>query len=232
MATFDKSKVITGVNAEQAVIEKKYWFADHIGNLKGYVENNICDHISILKQQWDIQSGTAPFVDENGVEWECIYPCEESVLGDTKMIDLEKETKVDKLKNVIVNCMSLVDRQEVSSCLELMASTYKELTDKSCTPEPVPEHADTDLFVGICAERIEELNGVCTYISATAYYMDGCRWGPDKGLLEEYVDHVCEQHGMDNIERMYVASRIVYLGEIACSAGSRVVTGIARSLEW
>lgn len=99
MTTFDKSKVISGANAEQAEVGKKYWCSNYIGYLKDYVKNDNYEHVNILASVQDIERENAPFIDTDGADWEFIYPYDES-------LDQEKNKVIASLKDSISEFMN------------------------------------------------------------------------------------------------------------------------------
>lgn len=77
MAVFDESKVINALHPEKAEVGKKYWFADNIVQLKGFVVG--CDDGKpiVLTKVLETPSCQWPFEAENSYTYSFLYPYEE-----------------------------------------------------------------------------------------------------------------------------------------------------------
>lgn len=78
MAEFDESKVINGLHTDKAEVGKKYWFADNMTKLKGYIERDHRDFVYVLGNiREDLDCPFAPSAIDCAVFFAFVYPYEE-----------------------------------------------------------------------------------------------------------------------------------------------------------
>lgn len=73
MAEFDESKVINALNADKAIMGKKYYFNDSLYDLMDYVKRGSTFIVGTLEKVVD---GSEPFKKCGGTTWSYIYPYE------------------------------------------------------------------------------------------------------------------------------------------------------------
>lgn len=75
MAEFDESKVINALHVDKAEVGKQYYFADTLLKLKQVVEDCDEDRLGVCSNV--IENDETPFVKNERVRWEYLYPYEE-----------------------------------------------------------------------------------------------------------------------------------------------------------
>lgn len=74
MPKFNESKVINELHIDKAEVGKKYWFDDHLGNLKTKVEK---EEKSLELKSINHEDSLYPFIMGNNFSYELLYPYEE-----------------------------------------------------------------------------------------------------------------------------------------------------------
>ena len=137
---------------------------------------------------------------------------------------MTKEEVVQEIKNGIVDCMSLIDEENVDGCVDRMLNLCYRL-DANNLFDLINKIADKfDV-------RIQKLNNLVDYIEKTAWYTDGTGF-VSADTLENYVDHIAEVEELDKMDRCYIFSKIARDSRISCGAGQIIARGLFKSIEW
>ena len=135
-----------------------------------------------------------------------------------------KEEVVQEIKNGIVDCMSLIDTEDVDGCIDWMlnlcykldANNLFDLTKKI-----------TDKF----DVRAQKLNNLVDYIETTARYTEDT--GSDSTeALANYIDHIAKVEALDEMDRCYILTKITRDKHVTCYAVQIIARGLFKSIEW
>ena len=137
---------------------------------------------------------------------------------------MTKEEVVQEIKNGIVDCMSLIDTEDVDGCIDRMLNLcYKldvnnlfDLTNKI-----------TDKF----DVRVQKLNNLVDYIETTLKYA-GCAGFDSTEALENYIDHIAKVEMLDEMDRCYILTKITRDKHVTCYAVQIIAYGLFKSIEW
>lgn len=137
---------------------------------------------------------------------------------------MTKEEVVQEIKNGIVDCMSLIDTEDVDGCIDRMlnlcykldANNLFDLTKKI-----------TDKF----DVRVQKLNNLVDYIETTARYTEDT--GSDSTeALANYIDHIAKVEALDEIDRCYILTKITRDKHVTCYAVQIIACGLFKSIKW
>lgn len=151
---------------------------------------------------------------------------------------MAKEEVVQEIKNRIVDCMSLIDAENVEGCVSRMLNTVRRLIIQN-------EINVTEYLCYLCNTlynltnkttdkldtKVQKLNNLLEYIETTAKYTDDTSFDSTEGL-ENYIDHIADVEGLDVMDRCYIFTRIVRDSRISCDAGQTIARGLFKSIKW
>lgn len=144
---------------------------------------------------------------------------------------MTKEEAVHEVKNSIVDCMSLIDKENVDGCVDKMLSICYKLMVNNQTTIKDDILTLTDKITDKFDVRVQKLNNLVEYIETTAWYTDGTGFDT-ADTLENYIDHIADVERLDEMDRCYIFTRIARDGRIACGAGQIVARGLFKGIEW
>ena len=140
---------------------------------------------------------------------------------------MAKEEEVQEIKNCIVDCMSLIDTENVDGCIDKMlnlcnkfkVNNLYDLTNKT-----------TDNFDA----RVQKLNNIVDYIETTLKY-GACAgrtsFDPAEALAN-YIDSIAEVEMLDEMDRCYIVTEIIRNKHVTCYAVQIIAQGLFKSIEW
>lgn len=140
---------------------------------------------------------------------------------------MTKEEVVQEIKNGIVDCMSLIDTEDVDRCIDRMlnlcykldANNLFDLTNKI-----------TDKF----DVRVQKLNNLVDYIEKTLKYAGcaGCTGFDSTEALANYIDHIAKVEALDEMDRCYILTKITRDKHVTCYAVQIIARGLFKSIKW
>lgn len=136
---------------------------------------------------------------------------------------MTKEEVVQEIKNGIVDCMSLIDEENIDGCVDRMLNLCYKLGANNLfdlTNNPV-DYIDV---------RIRKLNNLVDYIEATVRYTENT--GYNASSVENYIDHIAEVEELDEMDRCYILTKITRDKHVTCYAGQIIARGLFKSIKW
>lgn len=140
---------------------------------------------------------------------------------------MTKEEVVQEIKNSIVDCMSLIDAENVDGCVNKMLSLCHKLEVNNLIDLT---NKITDKF----DVRVQKLNNIVAYIEMTLKYAGcaGCTGFDSTEGLENYIDHITKVEELDEMDRCYILTKITRDKHVTCYAGQIVARGLFKSIKW
>ena len=133
---------------------------------------------------------------------------------------MAKEEVVQEIKNGIVDCMSLIDIENVEGCIDKMLNLCNKL--KVNNLYGLTNKSDV---------RVQKLNDLVDYIEKTARYTEDT--GSDSTeALENYIDHIAKVEALDEMDRCYIVTEITRNKHVTCYAVQIVARGLFKSIKW
>ena len=156
---------------------------------------------------------------------------------------MTKEEVVQEIKNSLVDCMSLIDTEDVDGCLDKMrnlcykldANNLFDLTNKTIDKSDVTIKDDLLAFINKIIDksdvRIQKLNNLVDYIETTAQYTENTSYDVSS-VLENYIDHIAKVEELDEMDRCYILTEITRDKCVTCYAGQIIARGLFKSIKW
>lgn len=140
---------------------------------------------------------------------------------------MTKEQVVQEIKNSIVDCMSLIDTEDIEGCINKMLSLCHKLEINNLFDLT---NKTTDNFDA----RVQKLNNIVDYIETTLKYA-ACAgrtsFDPIEAL-ENHIDHIAEAEMLDEMDRCYIVTEIIRNKHVTCYAAQIIAQGLFKSIEW
>lgn len=144
---------------------------------------------------------------------------------------MAKEEVIQEIKNGIIDCMSLIDTENVDGCIDRMLDLCRKLRDNNQATIKENLFDLTNKIIDKSDVRVQNLNKLVDFIETTAWYTNGTGFDP-ADTLEHYVDHIAKVEELDETDRCYIFSKIVRDSNISCVAGQIIAHGLFKSIEW
>ena len=161
---------------------------------------------------------------------------------------MTKEEVVQEIKNSIVDCMSLIDEENVDGCIDKMLNLCHKLVvnnqvtikdDLLDLTNKTIDKSDVTIKDGLLAlinkiidksdVRIQKLNNLVDYIETTVWYMENT--DHDASSIENYIDHIAKVKELDEMDRCYILTKITRDKCVTCYAGQIIARGLFKSIE-
>lgn len=137
---------------------------------------------------------------------------------------MAKEEVVQEIKNGIVDCMSLIDIENVEGCIDKMLNLCNKLKVNNL-------YGLTNKIIDKSDVRVQKLNDLVDYIEKTARYTEDT--GSDSTeALENYIDHIAKVEALDEMDRCYIVTEITRNKHVTCYAVQIVARGLFKSIKW
>ncbi len=139
---------------------------------------------------------------------------------------MTKEEVVQEIKNGIVDCMSLIDTEDIDGCIDRMLNLCYKLDANNLLDltKKITDKFDVDA-------RVQKLNNLVDYIETTARYTEDT--GSDSTeALENYIDHIAKVEALDEMDRCYILTKIARDKHVTCYAGRIIARGLFKNIEW
>lgn len=140
---------------------------------------------------------------------------------------MTKEEVVQEIKNGIVDCMSLIDIENVEGCIDRMLNLCNKLKVNNL-------YDLTNKVIDKSDVRVQKLNDLVDYIETTLKYA-ACT--EDTGSysiepLENYIDHIAGVEMLDEMDSCYILTEITRNKHVTCYAVQIIARGLFKSIEW
>lgn len=134
---------------------------------------------------------------------------------------------VQEIKNCIVDCMSLIDTENVEGCIDRMLNLCNKLEINNL-------YGLTNKAIDKFDVRVQKLNNLVDYIETTAWYTGcvGCTGFDSTEALENYIDHIAKVEALDEMDRCYILTKITRDKHVTCYAVQIIARGLFKSIEW
>ena len=135
---------------------------------------------------------------------------------------MTKEEIVQEIKNGIVDCMSLIDTEDVDGCIDRMLNLcYKlDVNNLFDLTKKITDKFDV---------RVQKLNNLVDYIEKTARYTEGT--GSDSTeALANYIDHIAKVEALDEMDRCYILTKITRDKHVTCYAVQIIARGLFKNI--
>ena len=144
---------------------------------------------------------------------------------------MTKEEVVQEIKNGIVDCMSLIDTEDVDGCIDRMLDLCHMLVFHNQVTIKDDLFALTNKIIDKSDVRVQKLNNLVNYIETTAWYTEGTGFD-STDTLENYIDHIAKVEALDEMDRCYILTKITRDKHVACYAVQIIARGLFKSIEW
>lgn len=144
---------------------------------------------------------------------------------------MAKEEVIQEIKNGIVDCMSLIDTENVDGCIDRMLDLCHKLRDNNQATIKDNLFDLTNKIIDKSDVRVQNLNKLVDFIETTAWYTNGTGFDP-ADTLENYVDHITKVEELDETDRCYILTKITRNKHVTYYAVQIIARGLFKSIEW
>ena len=137
---------------------------------------------------------------------------------------MTKEEVIQEIKNGIVDCMSLIDEENIDECVDRMLNLCLKLKVNNLF-----DH--TNKITDKSVVRIQKLNNLVDYIETTARYTESTDFDSTEALTN-YIDHIAKVEALDEMDRCYILTKITRDKYVTCYAVQIIACGLFKSIEW
>ena len=135
---------------------------------------------------------------------------------------MAKEEVIQEIKNCIVDCMSLIDTENVDGCIDRMLNLCHKLEGNNLCDLT---NKITDKF----DVRVQKLNNLVNYIETTARYTEGF---DSIRALTDYIDNIAKVEALDEMDRCYILTKITRDKHVTYYATQIIAHGLFKSIKW
>ena len=136
---------------------------------------------------------------------------------------MTKEEVVQEIKNGIVDCMSLIDEENIDGCVDRMLNLCYKLDDNNLLALINKTIDKSDI-------RIQKLNNLVNYIETTVRYTENT--GYVISNVENYIDHIAKVEELDEMDRCYILTKITRDKCVPYYAVQIIARGLFKSTKW
>ena len=144
---------------------------------------------------------------------------------------MAKEEVIQEIKNGIVDCMSLIDTENVDGCIDRMLDLCHKLRDNNQATIKDNLFDLTNKIIDKSDVRVQNLNKLVDFIETTAWYTNGTGFDP-VSTLENYVDHIAKVEELDETDRCYILTKITRDKHVTYYAVQIIARGLFKNIEW
>lgn len=135
---------------------------------------------------------------------------------------MAKEEVVQEIKNCIVDCMSLIDTENVDECIDRMLNLCHKLEINNLFDL-------TNKIIDRFDVRVQKLNNLVNYIETTLKYTEDFDSTP---ALTNYIAHIVKIEALNEMDRCYILTKITKDKHVTCCAAQIIAHGLFKSIEW
>lgn len=135
-----------------------------------------------------------------------------------------KEEVVQEIKNGIVDCMSLIDTEDIDGCINKMLNLCNKFKVNNL-------YGLTNKITDKFDVRVQKLNNLVDYIETTLKYA-GCTGSDSTEALANYIDHIAKIEMLDEMDRCYIVTEITRNKHVTYYAVQIITRGLFKSIKW
>lgn len=135
---------------------------------------------------------------------------------------MAKEEVIQEIKNCIVDCMSLIDTENVDGCIDRMLNLCHKLETNNLFDF-------TNKIIDKFDVRVQKLNNLINYIEATLKYTEGF---DSTEALTNYIANIAKVEALSEMDRCYILTKITKDKHVTCYATQIVACSLFKSIKW
>ena len=137
---------------------------------------------------------------------------------------MTNEEVVQEIKNGIVDCMSLINTEDVDGCIDMMLNLCHKLGVNNLFDL-------TNKIIDKSDVRVQKLNNLVDYIETTARYTEDTGFDSTEALAN-YIDRITKVEALDEMDRCYILTKITRDKHVTYYAVQIIARGLFKSIEW
>lgn len=142
---------------------------------------------------------------------------------------MTKEEVIQEIKNCIVDCMSLIDTENVDECIDRMLNLCHKLKTNSLFDLTNNLFDLTNKIIDKSDVRVQKLNNLVDYIETTVKYTEGF---DSTGARINYIDNIAKVEALNEMDRCYIFTKITKDKHITYYAAQVIAQGLFKNIEW
>ena len=143
---------------------------------------------------------------------------------------MTKEEVVQEIKNSIVDCMSLIDEENIDECADRILNLCRMLVFHNQVTIKDDLLALINKTIDKSDVRIQKLNNLVDYIEKTVRYTENT--GYVVSIVENYIDHIAKVEELDEMDRCYILTKITRDKCVPYHAVQIIARGLFKSIKW
>ena len=146
---------------------------------------------------------------------------------------MAKEEVIQEIKNCIVDCMSLIDTENVDGCIDRMLNLCHKLKTNNLFDITDNLFDLTNKIMDRFDVRVQKLNNLVDFIEATLRYTEGFdSTGAPTNYIVDYIANIAKVEALDEMDRCYILTKIIKDKRVTCYAAQIVTHSLFKSIEW
>ena len=143
---------------------------------------------------------------------------------------MTKEEVVQEIKNGIVDCMSLIDEENIDECADRILNLCRMIVFHNQVTIKDDLLALINKTIDKSDVRIQKLNNLVNYIEATLRYIENT--GYVASSIENYIDHIAKVEELDEMDRCYILTKMTRDKRVSYYAVQIIARGLFKSIKW
>ena len=142
---------------------------------------------------------------------------------------MTKEEVVQEIKNGIVDCMSLIDEENIDECAERILNLCRIIVFHNQVTVKGDLLALINKTIDKSDVRIQKLNNLVNYIETTLRYTENT--GDVVSNIENYIDHIAKVEELDGMDRCYILTKMTRDERVSYYAVQIIARGLFKSIK-
>ena len=143
---------------------------------------------------------------------------------------MTKEEVVQEIKNGIVDCMSLIDEENIDECADRILNLCRMIVFHNQVTVKGDLLALIDKTIDKSDVRIQKLNDLVNYIETTLRYTENT--GNVVSNIENYIDHITKVEELDEMDRCYILTKMIRDKRVSYYAVQIIARGLFKSIKY